>query len=310
MLQVTKPEVTECSDGIDNDRNGKCDTVNSVCINSSVTAGDSGCTSTNDLVEDAAALACADGIDNDNDGLVDSNDPGCSEPFNLDNSEVDGECTTDWTCDPWSICSSAETQTRLCRDLNACGEECTEGDVTCATTRPCPAGNGTDIDLPDTGKDDTETSKDQEDILSNPCSVNNICEPEWGEDEFNCPEDCTPKGAADTTTDTEDISDGFEEDQEGSAESEDSSSRAWLYIVVILLILVLAGSYFFIFKKPAKKSDKELKKFRLPLQPDRSVFSAPKLNTEQPVQLRKTKKSGIEEELENSLKEAKKLLEK
>lgn len=292
LLQVTKPTTTQCSDGIDNDGNDLIDLE------------DPGCLDINDLIEDETALACADGIDNDNDNLIDSNDPGCEEPFNLDNSEVEGECIPDWSCDPFSICSAAGIQTRLCRDLNACGEECAEEDETCTTTRSCPTDDELPIELPDDGED-TDDGKGDTDISSNPCSVNDICEPEWGEDEFNCPEDCTPQDTeididkeADFGDDEADFEDPVFEDEEGSS--------FWLYFIIILLILVLIGAYFFIFKKPPKKRDR--KGFELPSQPSRPGLFGPPKTPSKTIIPKKEKKSKIEENLEKSLREAKRLL--
>jgi len=292
LLQVTKPTTTQCSDGIDNDNNDLIDLE------------DPGCVDINDLVEDQTALACADGIDNDNDGLIDSVDPGCTEPFNQDNSEVDGECIPDWTCDPFSICSTAGTQTRLCRDLNACGEECPENDETCITERDCPIGEEEPpIDLPDTGED-TDGDEEEPSISANPCSVNDICEPEWGEDEFNCPEDCLPQEPGVTPP-----IDGFpptEPPEEPPFEEPEEKSSFWIYVIIILLILVLIGAYFFVFKKPAKKGG--IKEFGLPSQPSRPSLFGPEKTPSKTIIPKKEKKTKVEENLEKSLKEAKRLL--
>jgi len=305
LLQVTKPSTTECSDGIDNDGNGLCDTLDGICSDGNVTEGDPGCRDLNDLVENVNALACADGIDNDNDGLIDTQDPGCSAPFDKDNSEVDGVCIPDFSCDPWSPCSIGGTQTRICRDLNACGEECAEDDETCVTERECPTGEEDDIDIPDTGVDTGE--EDEPSVLANPCSVNDICEPEWGEDEFNCAEDCKPLDEPeiiDRDTDfggEDDFVDEFEEEDEGS-------SSFWLITILVLLMLILVGTYFFVFKKPAPKVKRE---FGLPSQPSRPPLFGPKEVERRPISIPKiAKKSKVEDELEKSLREAKRLLGK
>ena len=312
ILRITKPVTTECSDGIDNDNNGRCDTSIGTCSNSSVLAGDLGCTNSNDLIESATALACADGIDNDADNKTDALDPGCTSPFQFDNSEVDGECVPTWSCDPWSICSVAGTQTRICRDLNACGISCPQGNSTCATARSCPGGNGT-INLPDDGDDDTDTDTGTgpANTASNPCSVNDICEPEWGENEQNCPDDCSPKTTTDTTTGDDT---GFGDEEPPVTEQEETQegrSSVWVVVIIILLILILAGTYFFVLKKQPRKS-KGSRTFELPIQPSRPPLFGPEKPSSKPfiTAQRKEKKSKTEEELERSLREAKRLLER
>ena len=56
-----------CSDGVDDDGDGKIDFPN-----------DPGCASANDASELDASKPCDDGVDNDGDGKVDTADPGCS----------------------------------------------------------------------------------------------------------------------------------------------------------------------------------------------------------------------------------------
>jgi hypothetical protein len=64
-----------CSDGADNDRDGKIDYPS-----------DRGCSSPDDLTEKEAP--CSDGADNDRDGKIDyPNDPGCSSPDDLTESQ-------------------------------------------------------------------------------------------------------------------------------------------------------------------------------------------------------------------------------
>ncbi|PIR88206.1 MAG: hypothetical protein COU10_00395 [Candidatus Harrisonbacteria bacterium CG10_big_fil_rev_8_21_14_0_10_45_28] len=87
-----------CSDGIDNDGDGKVD------------MNDPGCTSASDNSEYNVVYACSDGVDNDGDGKVDMNDPGCTSAS--DNSEYnvvyacadgvdnDGDGKIDYPADP------------------------------------------------------------------------------------------------------------------------------------------------------------------------------------------------------------------
>jgi hypothetical protein len=73
MAGVNIDIVMECSDGIDNDGDGRVDFPE-----------DLGCTSASDVSEQAPVspgyMECDDGIDNDGDGLVDMADPGCPFP--------------------------------------------------------------------------------------------------------------------------------------------------------------------------------------------------------------------------------------
>src|SRR5262245_48781761 len=66
-----KPNVSQCSDGIDNDGDGLVDFPD-----------DPGCTSIEDDSEDSLpAPQCSDGRDNDGDGKIDfPDDPGCFAP--------------------------------------------------------------------------------------------------------------------------------------------------------------------------------------------------------------------------------------
>ncbi|MEK6858348.1 MAG: hypothetical protein AABX53_00345 [Nanoarchaeota archaeon] len=85
MNGESPPVMTACSDGIDNDDDGFCDLVDSICMDGS-TPGDSGCTDANDNDENTYGnLACNDDVDNDGDGLVDfGGDYGCDSSTDVD----------------------------------------------------------------------------------------------------------------------------------------------------------------------------------------------------------------------------------
>lgn len=74
-------QLTECSDGIDNDLSGKFDYP-----------ADPGCTNANDNDESVlpgAPVECADGIDNDGDTKIDfPSDPGCTSSFDGDETDA------------------------------------------------------------------------------------------------------------------------------------------------------------------------------------------------------------------------------
>jgi len=77
-LEVTPPPVYQCSDGIDNDNDGKIDYP-----------ADDGCDNAEDDDEytpPTPVYKCSDGIDNDGDTLVDDDDPGCWADVNDPNS--------------------------------------------------------------------------------------------------------------------------------------------------------------------------------------------------------------------------------
>ncbi|MDB4934591.1 MAG: Tryptophan synthase alpha chain [Labilithrix sp.] len=96
-------DVPQCSDGIDNDGDGKIDYPN-----------DPGCSSYLDATE-IGNPACSDGVDNDGDGKVDfPADPGCSSATDTNESDIpacadgldnDGDGKTDFPFDPG--CTSA-----------------------------------------------------------------------------------------------------------------------------------------------------------------------------------------------------------
>ncbi len=81
-----------CSDGIDNDKDGRTDD------------NDPGCLDPNDMSEKDAALACDDGLDGDGDGLIDfPADPGClgvnsprEDPACDDDIDNDSDGKIDW----------------------------------------------------------------------------------------------------------------------------------------------------------------------------------------------------------------------
>jgi MYXO-CTERM domain-containing protein/uncharacterized repeat protein (TIGR01451 family) len=105
-----------CSDGKDNDGDGKIDFP-----------ADPGCTSPSDN-DEAEIPQCSDGLDNDGDGLVDyPNDPGCSSyldateggnPACSDGLDNDGDGKVDFPADPG--CSSASDINES--DIPACAD--------------------------------------------------------------------------------------------------------------------------------------------------------------------------------------------
>jgi hypothetical protein len=88
FVNVNMNSIPECSDGLDNDGDGNCDTSSSICTDGS-TPGDISCTGPFD--DDETNPECSDNIDNDGDGRIDFDgsppDLGCTSLF--DNNESD-----------------------------------------------------------------------------------------------------------------------------------------------------------------------------------------------------------------------------
>ncbi len=299
FLEVTPPLETQCSDGLDNDADGLIDFP-----------ADLGCLGFVDNVEDNSKLACADGWDNDGDGLFDLADPGCISE--ADSNEVDGSCTPDWECDQvWSICSSTGVQIRDCRDNNGCGLDCPENDQSCIEERDCIGNNVTGFEPPDSGLDTDEDELDQTPSTQTVCVENDLCEYEYGEDEFNCPADCTPT-TQETTGTTDSGFPPLDEEEQVPPGGEQKSQTIWIILIILILILIVAAAYFFIFKKQ-KGQGLSKTKSSFPTRPERPSFMEPQMPTSptrQVPQRTRTTKTKLEEDLEKSLREAKKLLEK
>lgn len=143
----------ECSDGVDNDGDGKKDYPN-----------DPDCTSATDASESSTTSACADEIDNDGDSLVDTLDPGCCGSSDTANEELcqlsacgSGEISSDCNCYSTSDGIPEESGT-VCGVGNYCvngicqstsSEECSNGErqycgvdstTTCLMYQECTSG--------------------------------------------------------------------------------------------------------------------------------------------------------------------------
>lgn len=133
------------------------------------------------------------------------------------------------------------------------------------------------------------------------CMVNGICEREYGENEYNCPEDCKKEVIEE------------EEKVIPYVQPKKRSKAIWWLLIFFILILILAYIYYtqfykkgkklFVFKKK-KKPERPTPKPLLPRKPLPRKVIVPLYKT------KKVKKSKIEEELEKSLEEARKLLRK
>jgi len=101
--ETDEPEESEnkpqCSDGLDNDNDGRTDAEDAGCW---ADVSDKNSYNPNDDVEDNEPL-CVDGKDNDNDGLKDAEDPGChtdGDPKNATSYDPTDEDEVDVLVDP------------------------------------------------------------------------------------------------------------------------------------------------------------------------------------------------------------------
>lgn len=175
------------------------------------------------------------------------------------------ECVPDWECTPWSICSEFDTQTRECGDASNCGVDCPLEDLNCLDVRDCTEEEEEEpieeFEPPTTGE---ETTKEEE-VEAQICVVNGECEPDFGENEDNCPDDCLTT-LPPTDLPPPDFGDFPDDEFEGEEEPE-SGSGFFIYLIIILLLIILVATYFLVFRK--KKSSKGRPVIKLPTGPIR-----------------------------------------
>jgi hypothetical protein len=125
-------ETSQCSNGIDDDLDGQIDLADGQCRN----LGDE---------DESGNPACDDGIDNDGDGLIDfGNDPQCPHPYDTtenfgvcdDGVDNDSDGLTDYPNDPGCAARDYFTESPACSDgIDNDGDGQTDypGDTTCSS---------------------------------------------------------------------------------------------------------------------------------------------------------------------------------
>ncbi len=178
---------------------------------------------------------------------------------------------------------------------------------------------------------------------SNVCVINSKCEIDFGENSQNCQADCfCGDGTCDTTEDPtcsdcagsaesavcgNDIVESFEQ-CDGSADTacpgqcqsdctcnlEDKGSSAWLIIIIIVLLAMAIGVFVMKKMKGNKSMPQDTRKpftpFSSQMEGAKQPQSQPKAQSFRLASPQQPKKTKIEEELDRSLAEAKKLLKK
>ncbi len=112
--EADPPQPPACANGLDDDGDGAIDYP-----------ADPNCTAAG-VDDEAFGAVCADGLDNDGDGLSDDDDPGCADPFDIDEADVfprprcanrvddDRDGLVDYPDDPDCPRAGAEAEGRIC----------------------------------------------------------------------------------------------------------------------------------------------------------------------------------------------------
>ncbi len=249
-----------------------------------------------------------------------------------------GTCTPDWDCTSWLDCEDG-IRTRTCEDKNTCGITCSANEEECIEDQLCTIDEDDESTCGD-GTCNEEHDENQATCLtdcepSNPCVVDGQCDPQFGEDEFNCAEDCAEDIPSDQEPANQTCGDGFCDQDEDifctedcpttrggpsdipSTEEEESKSKVWIFVVLAIILVLLIAAYFLFFKKPGTTNKTKFKPSFgsiLPEAPKRPPLFGPKTEIRPPVNLptrtQKPRKSMIDDELEKSIREAKKLIGK
>jgi len=121
-----KGEVS-CSDGLDNDCNGKTDCADSAC-DGKICASNRACRNGSCTCLATTETSCSDGVDNDCDGKTDCEDPDCLE-----------KACGDATLRPAAYCCGIAPNAVACKDLDRDVANCGACGLACAAARACAA---------------------------------------------------------------------------------------------------------------------------------------------------------------------------
>ncbi len=155
------------------------------------------------------------------------------------------------------------------------------------------------------------------------CNEDNVCDVNFGEDSLLCPLDCScgdnvcdsSESFSSCPSDCEEIITETQEEPEEEIVVDEEKERSFGFLWVLLTIIILVVLGFLAYKKiPALKTrsqPKERPTFVLPkvVESKKTEFRGP-MDLLKPIAKVKSARSKVEEDLEKSLKEARKLLEK
>ena len=330
----------KCSDGVVNQLSENCDKTDlqgKTCQSFGFTSGTLKCTSSCEFDKSKCTggnvSSCTDSICNGDEDCVfnKSKKVDCGGSCPLSCEEI--ECEKDSDCESGYICEAylciKKSVTEKCTSDSDCdyGKTCVDGECVvkkqitekCTSDSDCIMGEEECINGECVSKITKECTSDSD------CPFDYICSNGY----------CTPKGAEKCTSDS-DCKSGYEckngsciiksvtectldSDctkygsglvcKEGVCTTKKGISTLWIIILLIILILLGTGGYF-LYQKYYKKQGPSAR--RPEFRPFTSILQPKTTQTKTSISYKKepTIKSKIEEELDKSLKEAKKLLGK
>ena len=214
-FQIVKgPVLPVCSDGIDQDGDGKfdfpsdpgCDSASAGLENPQCDDGldndgdtfvdlaDDDCSGASDDVEAPPPTACSDGLDNDGDSLIDLDDPGCLAAWDDDETEVypacsnglddDGDALVDFPADSGCFSASDESEQRDCED----GVD-NDGDGLVDVSGP-DRDPGCDLIQMQKEAPQCSNAVDDDGDLATDFPADTLCQGPWDDDEAANPPSC------------------------------------------------------------------------------------------------------------------------
>ena len=169
----------------------------------------------------------------------------------------------------------------------------------------------------------TSTTPSAESTQTN-CNEDNVCDESFGENALLCPKDCScgdkvcdsSESSSSCSEDCKEVESQNEPVEKIEEPKEEQEKRSFGFLWFILIFLVLAGLGYLVYKKFGsslfvKQKSKERQSFILPrVEPKKTEFKGP-IDLLKPIKTVRTEsKSKVETDLEKSLREARKLLER